>query len=314
MTAPLRFGMRSAEVKLLQQQLAKVGQFKADATGNFGPITKAAVSSFEALNGMKVDGVADQAMRDALARAAEAKVRLVPGMSGPRVETLQRQLKRLGFFRGEVGGNYGPITKEAVRAFERKHGWNVDGIAGGRLQKTLAAEVAALPPKPEPKTTWKTVKAPPNDLRVISWRGVRVNVRTRVMVERAESYMKKMGLPQTLRITQGSFNNGVSASAGTHDGGGALDISISQFSKANADKVVKALRMAGFAAWRRGEVDSFSPHIHAIAIGDRSATQVAKNQVAEYFRGGDGLVGSAGDMHLTSRGGNIGRPVPNWAR
>jgi hypothetical protein len=55
-------------------------------------------------------------------------------------------------------------------------------------------------------------------------------------------------------------------------------------------KVVKALRMAGFAAWRRGEVDSFTPRLHAIAIGDRSAAQIAKDQV-----------GSAGDMHLARR-------------
>ncbi|MGV3623202.1 MAG: hypothetical protein ACO1OB_20450, partial [Archangium sp.] len=122
------------------------------------------------------------------------------------------------------------------------------------------------------------------------------------------------GLKSKMVITQGSYSNGVSASAGTHDGGGALDISIRGYSSANADKVVKAMRMAGFAAWRRGVNDSFSPHIHAIAIGDKRATQVAKNQVSEYFRGGDGLVGSNKDIHLTSLGHNIGRPVPNWAK
>ena len=143
---------------------------------------------------------------------------------------------------------------------------------------------------------------------------VKVNVRTRVMIERAESYMKQMGINSKLSISQGSFNTSVSASAGTHDGGGALDIRINNFSSASADKVVKALRMAGFAGWRRGANDSFSPHIHAIAIGDRSATQIAKNQVAEYRRGGDGLVGPSGDIHLTALGHNIGRPIPNRAR
>ncbi|MFT3706041.1 MAG: peptidoglycan-binding protein [Archangium sp.] len=314
MTSTLNVGTRSAAVKALQTQLAKLGQYKAPIDGQYGPVTKKAVAEFEAANGFRTDGVADGTTRDAIARAAESKVALFPGMVNSRVKNLQSQLQRLGFFKGDVGGHYGPITRAAVRAFEKKHGWNQDGIAGKRFQETIAKEVKALPPAPKPKETWKTVKAPPADFRHIPFRGVTVNVRTRVMVERAESYMRKMGINSKLSFSQGSFSHSVSASAGTHDGGGALDIRISNFSSANADKVVKALRMAGFAAWRRGVNDSFPPHIHAIAIGDRTSSSVAKAQVAEYFRGGDGLVGSKRDIHLTSVGHNIGRPVPNWAR
>jgi peptidoglycan hydrolase-like protein with peptidoglycan-binding domain len=289
----------------MQTQLKKLGQYNEVIDGQYGPVTKKAIAAFEAANGFRADGVADGKTRDAIARAAEAKVALMPGMVGPRVKTLQAQLKRLGLFKGDVAGHYGPVTREAVRAFERKHGWTADGIAGKRFQDTIAREVKALGPAPAPKETWKTVKAPP---------AVTVNVRTRVMVERAESYMRKMGINTKLSFSQGSFSHGVSASAGTHDGGGALDIRINKFSAATADKVVKALRMAGFAAWRRGVNDSFPPHIHAIAIGDRTSSPIAKSQVAEYFRGGDGLVGSKRDIHLTSVGHNIGRPVPNWAR
>ena len=312
MTSTLSVGTRSAAVRAMQQQLAKLGQYKEVIDGQYGPVTKKAVAAFEAANGLRADGVADGTTRDAIARAATNAKALFPGMIGARVEKLQAQLKRLGLYKAEVDGQYGPVTRAAVRAFERKHGWRTDGIAGQRVQEQLAKEVSKLPPPPKP--TWKTVKAPPSDYRIISFRGVKVDVRTRVMVERAESYMKKMGINSKLSFSQGSFNHSVSASAGTHDGGGALDIRIGGFSSATADKVVKALRMAGFAAWRRGVNDTFSPHIHAIAIGDRQASAVAKAQVAEYFRGGDGLVGSRTDIHLTSLGHNIGRPVPNWAR
>lgn len=314
MTSTLSVGTRSAAVRTMQEQLKKLGQYKAVIDGQYGPVTKKAVAAFETANGFRADGVADGTTRDAIARAASNPRALFPGMVGERVKTLQSQLKRLGFFKGDVGGHYGPVTREAVRAFERKHGWSADGIAGRRLQDQLAKEVKALPPAPKPPENWKNVKAPPEDYRIISYRGVKVDVRTKVMVERAESYMKKMGISSKLSFSQGSFNHSVSASAGTHDGGGALDIRIGNYSSATADKVVKALRMAGFAAWRRGVGDSFSPHIHAIAIGDKKASAVAKAQVAEYFRGGDGLVGSKRDIHLTSVGHNIGRPVPNWAR
>lgn len=308
MTTTLRPGTRSNAVKLMQQQLAKVGVFQGPTTGFYGDITKKAVTAFERLNEFKADGVGDGKTRDAIAAAAAQSKALVPGMRGERVKKLQDQLHRLGFLKTEPTGSFGAGTREAVRKFERKHGWKADGLAGSRVQATLAKEA------PAPKTNWKNVKAPPSDYRMVSFRGVKVDVRTRVMVERAESYMKKMGINSKLSFSQGSFNTSVSASAGTHDGGGALDIRIGSFSSKSADNVVKALRMAGFAAWRRGVNDSFSPHIHAIAIGDKKAAPLARQQVQEYLRGGDGLTGSRKDIHLTSLGHNIGRPVPDWAR
>ncbi len=308
----LREGMRSAAVKQLQQQLDKVGTFNGPTTGYYGPITKGAVAAFERSHGLRADGIADPVTRAAIAKAATPSVVLKEGMTGARVTKLQAQLQRLGFFHQAPTGYFGPITRAAVMAFEKKIGVRVDGNAGARVQAELAKRVAALPPAPTP--SWQNVAPPPNDYRVVSFRGVKVDVRTRVMIQRAESYMHKLGVAGTLSFAQGSFSSGVAASAGTHDGGGALDVSIRNYSSATADKVVKAMRMAGFAAWRRGVNDTFSPHIHAIAIGDRLATPVAKAQVAEYFRGGDGLVGSRGDIHLTSVGHNIGRPVPNWAR
>lgn len=311
MTSTLTVGNRSSAVTQLQQQLSKLGFYKAKVDGSYGPITREAVSSFEKQHKLKADGIADGRTREALA-AATAPAAAAPvkqGMSGAQVKTLQAQLQRLGFYKAPVDGSFGPVTKAAVQAFERKHGWTPDGVAGARVQAMLAKEVKALP-----KADWKTVAAPPSDYRIVNFRGVKVNVRTRVMIERAESYMKQMGINTKLSFSQGSYSTSVSASAGTHDGGGALDIRINGFSSATADNVVKALRMAGFAGWRRGVNDSFPPHIHAIAIGDKRATPVAKNQVTEYRSGGDGLVGSRGDMHLTSTGHNIGRPVPNWAR
>lgn len=312
MTSTINVGTRSSAVTQLQQQLAKLGHYKSKIDGDYGPVTKKAVAAFEKKAGLKVDGIADGKTRDAIAKAAKPSVSaLKVGSSGARVKTLQSQLKALGYYKSTVDGSYGPVTKAAVQAFERKHGWKADGIAGATVQATLAKEVKALPKASE---SWKTVKAPPADYRVVSFRGVKVNVRTRVMIERAESYMKQMGINSRLVLTQGSYSNSVSASAGTHSGGGALDISIRQYSTATADKVVKALRMAGFAAWRRRTVEGFSPHIHAIAIGDKRASSSAKSQVSAYFRGLDALRSGRKDIHLTSVGGNIGRPVPNWAK
>jgi hypothetical protein len=101
-------------------------------------------------------------------------------------------------------------------------------------------------------------------------------------------------------ITQGSYSRGVSASFGTHDGGGAVDISVLRQETyavlwEDIEPLLHALRVAGFAAWLReyGELHADSPiHIHAIAIGDRELSAAAQEQLtgpAGYFRGYSGL-------------------------
>lgn len=99
-------------------------------------------------------------------------------------------------------------------------------------------------------------------------------------------------------VVQGSYNaGGVTASAGTHDGGGALDISVyGMGSTANKKWHVKQGRLAGFAAWYRPTIPNlWNEHIHAIALGDPEASSGAKAQMAEYRNGGDGLKGNAPD-------------------
>ena len=109
------------------------------------------------------------------------------------------------------------------------------------------------------------------------------------------------GPADLLRVAQGSFTDDLAESFGTHAGGGAVDISIrdpNNPSERHFDEVpsmVKALRVAGFAAWYRdwNEVyDGSVPHIHAIAIGDPELSEAARDQLtgpAGYFRGMNGL-------------------------
>ena len=101
-------------------------------------------------------------------------------------------------------------------------------------------------------------------------------------------------------ITQGSYTDAVSASFGTHQGGGAVDLSVLRKGTYTVlwddiPHLLHALRVAGFAAWLReyGELHPDSPiHIHAIAIGDRELSSSAQDQLtgpAGYFRGYSGL-------------------------
>lgn len=104
-------------------------------------------------------------------------------------------------------------------------------------------------------------------------------------------------------VVQGSYNKGgVSQSAGTHDGGGALDISVYGWSDEFTRFVEKQGRYAGFAAYYRSTIPGlWNEHIHAIAVGDPELSSGARSQVKDYY---------AGKNALANHGPDTGPKVP----
>ncbi|NEA35413.1 hypothetical protein [Streptomyces sp. SID13031] len=126
----------------------------------------------------------------------------------------------------------------------------------------------------------------------IVWRKTQLNQRTVAMLIAAEKIYKSQ-----FGFLQGSYNKGgVEASAGTHDGGGAVDIDVVKKSPAQRRAVVLALRQVGFAAWLRTPAQGRWPyHVHAIAIGDKDLSRGAATQVLEYKRKRNGLANRGKD-------------------
>lgn len=130
------------------------------------------------------------------------------------------------------------------------------------------------------------------EVRVI-WRGKRLNKRTVAMILEAERICPGAW---TFGLMQGSYNTGVSASAGTHDGGGAVDISIISHSAGERNSIQLAMRQVGFAAWIRNPSQGSWPwHLHAIAAGDKDLSSGAAYQVRAYRAGLNGLAGAGRD-------------------
>jgi len=128
---------------------------------------------------------------------------------------------------------------------------------------------------------------------IITHRGrSNVNRRTWNMLEAAE---KLAGFKFV--ITQGSYNKGgVSKSAGTHDGGGVMDIRARDLTPVKRGAVVLALRKVGFAAWLRTPAQANWPyHIHAVAKGDKDVSAQARGQIASYLKEHNGLRGDHKD-------------------
>lgn len=119
--------------------------------------------------------------------------------------------------------------------------------------------------------------------------GKRVDWLTKAALLKAEKI-----LGYELSITQGSYNGGkVSASAGTHDGGGVVDLKAWDW-----QAKVRALRLSGFPAWfRRSSEGPWPDHIHAVLMGNAKLAPAAERQVHSFHTGRNGLANNAPDPH-----------------
>jgi hypothetical protein len=185
-------------------------------------------------------------------------------------------------------GWYGNGTTSAYATWQRRQGYSgidANGLPGPSSLTLLGNNRFSVAHKVNVGSSTDT------------YGGKRVNTRTRQMLQAADNLLPNWNFS----LTQGSYNpGGVGASAGTHDGGGVVDISVGGLTATQRWQQVKALRTVGFAAWLRTPEQGFSYHIHAVAISDTDIWQkdgghVARDQVCDYYIGKNGLASHAAD-------------------
>ena len=151
-------GSTGEEVRALQKRLIALGYLTGKADGDYGKATENAIKLFQKSIGYNENGTATEAVQEYLfspyaptytapastATGAPAQPTQAPaqteytelrhGDTGDAVKRLQKRLKELGYFNGEIGGNYLDKTEAAVKLFESAIGWNTDGVATVVLQ------------------------------------------------------------------------------------------------------------------------------------------------------------------------------------
>ena len=166
----------TAAVRLLQQKLKSLGYYSGSVDGSFGAGTTDAVKAFQRANGLTADGAAgggtlnklfSSSAKSAKQAAATAtpkpaatlkptpspipdniyvQVTSAPanmyatlrrGMYGTPVKEMQEALIKQGYFTGVADGYYGESTENAVKAFQRYNGLQIDGVAGPATLRTL---------------------------------------------------------------------------------------------------------------------------------------------------------------------------------
>ncbi|WP_165763811.1 peptidoglycan-binding domain-containing protein [Halalkalibacter urbisdiaboli] len=155
----LEGGMKANDVKVLQQALKEQGYFTYHtATGFYGDITVEAVKAFQKANNLSITGRAtvetlQQSVKSASAATKSSVLR--QGSTGQEVSELQKLLKQAGYYKHEVNGQYGRVTTEAVKSFQRNQKLAVDGIAGPKtitaLQNITAMTIEPVSNVSEPK-------------------------------------------------------------------------------------------------------------------------------------------------------------------
>ncbi|GAB3650114.1 peptidoglycan-binding protein [Glycomyces tarimensis] len=207
---------------------------------------------------------------------------IFPG-AGPSVRAVEAALASKGHLSSAyVDGHYGTSTVSAYAAWQRALGYSgldANGLPGPTSLTRLGQD--------EGFSVARTVDIGSSQ---DSYGGRRVNTRTRNMLAAADAK-----LSWSLTLSQGSYSPGNPDSAGTHDGGGVVDIGVSGMSTTQRWQTVKALRDVGFAAWLRTPSQGFAYHIHANAVGDTDMASVAQRQVHDYYFGRNGLANHAAD-------------------
>lgn len=172
----MRIGDENSDVKKLQQALEILGYYDGRIDGDYGRGTTAAVKAYQKAHKLTTDGIAGRgtvksifgscastSMNPALNSSSDSssstsssantvssisEIGSAPsptkkGSRGKDVIKLQQALECLGYYSGDIDGDYGAKTVAAVKRFQEKRGLKADGIAGNGTIRVLFGSSAS---------------------------------------------------------------------------------------------------------------------------------------------------------------------------
>ncbi|MGE5614043.1 MAG: peptidoglycan-binding domain-containing protein [Bacillota bacterium] len=162
----LKKGSEGSKVTALQKDLVKLGYLSVDPTGYYGDLTEAAVRKLQKDYGYEADGIAGEItlslidrLRGRTSSASGSAKLLKEGDENSYVTALQKNLIRLGYLEADATGYFGPATKAAVMALQKKHGLEVDGIAGSATLSLVSKLISDMDAAAAKKATASAAKS-----------------------------------------------------------------------------------------------------------------------------------------------------------
>lgn len=142
-------GSKGEDVRTVQYLVTAQGHPTA-VDGDFGSLTKTAVEGFQASRGLTADGIVGQHTWP------ELIIEVQQGSNGDAVSAVQSQIHSRGDGANQItiDGIFGPVTSDAVRAFQMLLNLSVDGIVGPETWNHLVNHYLTAP---DPQTAAKDV-------------------------------------------------------------------------------------------------------------------------------------------------------------
>jgi len=135
----LTLGSQGTAVRDLQEALAQLGFDPGPVDGAFGAKTEAAVTAFQAAQGIAADGIVGPITWRNIDEADQSEPVLRRGSRGLPVRRLQSRMTAVGFRLGGVDGRFDAKTEAAVRQLQRRADLVVDGIVGPKTWAVVNA-------------------------------------------------------------------------------------------------------------------------------------------------------------------------------
>jgi len=128
-----------------QNQLIILGLYSGEINNELNNETKTALKEFQRLAGLSVDGILGPKTKAALEKGEDSYI----GIGGAdvnnveviiyskEIENVQKTLKELDLYNGEIDGINGKGTKSAIKEFQKLAGLTIDGVLGPNTKAAL---------------------------------------------------------------------------------------------------------------------------------------------------------------------------------
>ncbi|WP_066190350.1 peptidoglycan-binding protein [Gracilibacillus timonensis] len=159
----LSVGSQGDSVKIIQNQLNRLGFNVGSADGIFGAGTENGVKAYQESRNLAMDGIVGPNTWNKLMSDSQTGenvnnntpfpgVLLGNGSAGSHVRLVQERLNELNFFVGIVDGIYGPKTEQKVKSYQTSKQLQADGIVGRLTWDALFSNTTANVDIPYPGT------------------------------------------------------------------------------------------------------------------------------------------------------------------
>ena len=136
----LKLGSTGDNVKILQEKLKILGYYNPVVSGNFGIATELGVISFQREYNLEETGIVDQTTWNFLFLATEPATltrqnypTLSLNSTGSYVEELQRKLKALLYYTGDITSTFDIETENAVKRFQYNNDLTTTGVVNNTV-------------------------------------------------------------------------------------------------------------------------------------------------------------------------------------